>query len=149
VTPDGRFVAFASRATNLIDGDTNGVDDVFLRDRVAGTTERVSLNSSGAQGNSESSDPSLSADRRFIAFVSHASNLVGGRYERRSRCFLRDRLLGATERVAVPTDGAQATDRTLEPSFSPDGRFVAFSSPAPNLVARDTNGTARPERKSV
>src|SRR5262249_8085836 len=74
--PDARFVSFDSLASNLVAGDTNGVLDVFLRDRNTGTTTRVSVDSSGAQGNGASSSPSLSADGRYVAFQSAADDLV-------------------------------------------------------------------------
>src|SRR2546430_666107 len=75
---DGRFVAFSSLATNLVPGDTNGYYDVFVRDRHTGTTERVSVDSAGNQGDGESYAASISADGRFVAFVSGSTNLVPG-----------------------------------------------------------------------
>src|SRR5206468_675028 len=76
VSADGRFVAFRSLALNLVHADTNGHSDVFVHDRFRGTTERVSVDSSAAQGNGESVLPSISGDARFVAFESLASNLV-------------------------------------------------------------------------
>ena len=78
ISADGRFVAFSSDATNLVPGDTNGTADVFVRDRQTGTTRRVSVGPGGAQGNGDSVDPALSADGRFVAFESDATNLVPG-----------------------------------------------------------------------
>src|SRR5262245_46890037 len=74
----GRYVAFSSAASNLVSGDTNGFSDVFVRDRQLGTTERVSLSTSGAQANGSVVDPNMSVDGRYVAFVSAASNLVSG-----------------------------------------------------------------------
>src|SRR5438046_3037872 len=68
ISADGRFVVFYSYATNLVPGDTNGTGDVFVHDRQTGTTERVSVDSAGTQGNSNSDRPSISADGRFVAF---------------------------------------------------------------------------------
>ena len=78
ISADGRFVAFDSEATNLVPGDTNDASDVFVRDRQTGTTRRVSVSSGGAQGNGASFDPAISADGRFVAFNSDATNLVPG-----------------------------------------------------------------------
>jgi len=139
ISADGRFVAFHSAATNLVAGDTNAVHDSFLRDRQLGTTERVSVNTSGTQGNAASQFPTASADGRFVAYYGPSSNLVGGDTNGADDVFVRDRLLGTTERVSVSTGGAQGSSGSRAPSISADGRFVAFESFAANLVASDTN----------
>ena len=139
ISADGRFVAFASSASNLVAGDTNGVPDVFVRDRLAGVTRRVSVGASG-QANHFSADPAISADGRFVAFESGASNLVAGDTNGKSDVFVRDRLAGVTRRVSVGV-GGQANYTSNIPAISADGRFVAFDSGASNLVAGDTNGT--------
>ncbi len=140
ISPDGRYVAFESLATNLVLGDTNAMWDVFVRDRQLGTTERVSIATSGAQADDLSVNPSISADGRYVAFMSRATNLVpndtGGYYD----VFLRDRLLGTTVRISVDSFGAQGNDNSEVPCISADGRFVAFSSYASNFVPGDTNG---------
>lgn len=147
VSADGRFIAFASSASNLVPGDTNGVDDVFVRDRWTDITARVSVGPDGVQGNGASpappppaSFPAISADGRFVAFVSLASNLVGGDTNGVADVFVRDRQQGTTRRVSVATDGAQANGANFIPSISDTGRFVAFTSSATNLIASDTNG---------
>jgi Tol biopolymer transport system component len=140
ISRDGRYVAFESASNNLEAGDTNGAREVFLRDRVNGTTERIALSSSGAQGNDWSYYPSLSADARFIAFGSEASNLVSGDSNALSDIFVRDRLTGTTERVSISTGGTQANGASEKPEISADGRFVVFGSAATNLVPGDTNG---------
>jgi Tol biopolymer transport system component len=137
---DGRFVAFYSDASNLVDGDTNGARDVFVRDRATGTTTRVSVDSSGAQANSHSFAPAISGDGRFVAFSSDASNLVAGDTNSSDDIFVHDRESGATTRVSVSSAGAEADGGSFSPAFSSDGRFVAFLSDASNLVAGDTNG---------
>lgn len=76
VSSDGRYVAFYSLADNLVSADTNSVWDVFVHDRVSGATQRVSINSSGAQANNGSARPSISSDGRHVAFESSADNLV-------------------------------------------------------------------------
>jgi Tol biopolymer transport system component len=140
MSADGRLVTFTSEATNLVPGDTNGVDDVFVRDRVAGTTERVSVATGGGQANSISAQSDISADGRFVAFLSDASNLVAGDTNGVTDVFVHDRFTGTTERVSVATDGGQGNDNAGDPpSISADGRYVAFSSHATNLVAGVTN----------
>ncbi len=143
-SPDGRYVAFTSNATNLAAGDSNGVADIFVHDRQTGTTERVSVGSGGAQANSDSDHAAMSADGRYIAFVSNASNLVAGDTNGAPDIFVRDRQAGTTERANVNSSGGQTTVGYLigNPSISADGRFVAFSSDADNLVPKDTNGLA-------
>ncbi len=142
ISVDGRFVAFDSAATNLVAGDTNGVADIFVRDRATGTTERVSVDSAGAEGNGASSVAAISADGRFVAFLSYATNLVAGDTNGVADIFVRDRATGTTERVSVDSLGTQADgeSNTFSTSISADGRFVAFSSDAANLVVGDTNG---------
>jgi Tol biopolymer transport system component len=137
---DGRYVVFESEATNLSPGDTNGKRDIFIRDRTNGTTARVSLGSAGAQATDHCIDPAISADARYVAFASAASNLVSGDTNGTSDVFVRDLLSGVTERVSVSTTGAQASGSSTQPSISGDGRYVVFTSAATNLVAGDTNG---------
>ena len=140
VSADGRFVAFASFADNLVIGDTNGANDVFVRDRVAGTTTRLSVSSGGDQGNASSFSPSLSADGRFVTFGSSASNLVAADANGTSDVFVHDGLTGATELVSVDSAGAQGNGQSLDSRISADGRYVLFDSLANNLVLGDTNG---------
>ena len=140
VSGDGRFVAFSSLASNLLPGDSNGWADVFVYDRQTGSIERVSVSSDGAEGNEVSYEPSLNADGRFIAFTSFASNLVNEDMNPGADVFVRDRLTGVTEIVSISSDGAQGDNASSEPSLSRDGRFVAFSSQASNLVPVDSNG---------
>jgi len=142
ITGDGRFVAFISRATNLVAGDTNGAPDVFVHDRQTGQTTRVSVASDGTEGNNTSLDPLISADARFVAFDSGASTLVAGDTNGEWDAFLHDRQTGQTTRVSVASDGTEGNQGSGVPSISADGRFVAFYSRADNLVAGDTNGFA-------
>jgi Tol biopolymer transport system component len=136
----GRYVAFGSAASNLVPDDTNDAFDVFVRDRRAGTTERVSVGPGGAQGNQLSNDPAISPNGRFVAFISAATNLVPGDTNGQQDVFVRDRRTGRTERVSVATGGAQGNDHSFDPVLSADGRYVAFGSWATNLVPNDTNG---------
>jgi Tol biopolymer transport system component len=139
ISADGRFVAFMSYASNLVAGDTNGKYDVFVRDRQLGTTERVSLSTAGIEGDLDNGWPSISADGRFVAFSTDSTNLVAGDTNGMYDVFVRDRLLGKTERVSVATGGTQANSHSQNASISADGRFVAFQGGATNLVAGDTN----------
>ena len=140
VSSDGRYVSFDSAATNLVAGDTNVAQDVFLRDRQSGTTERVSVGAGGAEANSNSFSSSVSSDGRYVAFSSYASNLVAGDTNGTMDVFVRDRQAGTTERVSVASGGAQADQVCQYPAISADGRYVAFMSGASTLVAGDTNG---------
>jgi hypothetical protein len=140
ISADGRFVVFESAASNLVAGDTNGAWDVFVRDLTANVTTRVSVDSSGVQGNGMSGAPSISADGRFVLFESTASNLVPGDTNGASDVFLHDTLTGVTSRVSVGDVGQQGNGDSRIATISPSGRLVAFSSAANNLVAGDTNG---------
>ncbi len=139
LSADGRFVAFASAASNLVPGDTNNATDVFVFDRQSRTIERISVADDGTQGNGDSTAPSLSDDGRFVAFESNASNLVHGDTIERSDVFVFDRQTRSIEQVSVADDGTQGNGHSGSPSLSADGRFVAFRSLASNLVPGDTN----------
>ncbi len=143
ISADGRYVVFRSGATNLVAGDTNAKTDIFLRDMVLGQTTRVSTAGAGVEANGSSSAPVISADGRFIAYESLATNLVaddttGGGPD----IFVLDRQSGETMRLSVSPAGAEANGSSYAPSLSSDGRYVAFWSYASNLVASDANGAA-------
>ncbi|MFH1906503.1 MAG: hypothetical protein ABIL11_03830 [Chloroflexota bacterium] len=105
----------------------------------AGDTTRVSVASDGMQGDDHSWDPSISADGRYVAFQSSASNLVSGDTNGQPDIFVHDRQSWQTTRVSVASDGTQGNNGSLLSSISADGRYVAFSSAASNLVSGDTN----------
>jgi Tol biopolymer transport system component len=140
ISPDGRFVVFTSWATNLVAGDTNGFLDVFVRDRSTGVNERISLDAGGGESDEISLGGAISADGRFIAFWSLADDLVAGDTNLSFDVFRRDRALGTTERVSVDSSGAEGDATSWAPSLSADGKQIAFTSDATNLVAGDTNG---------
>jgi Tol biopolymer transport system component len=141
ISANGRYVAFQSLAGNLVSGDTNGTEDIFVHDRQTGQTSLVSVASDGTQGNSDSRRPSISADGRFVAFDSMASNLVAGDINGAWDVFVHDRQTGQTSRVSVASDGTQANGEAWLPSISADGRYVGFNSTASNLVSDDTNSS--------
>jgi Tol biopolymer transport system component len=143
ISADGRYVAFASMSSNLVEGDLNGwKSDVFVRDRRTGTTERVSVDSAGHEGNDMSGLPRISADGRYVAFASYASNLVDEDSNGFPDIFLFDRETRATRRISVGEAGNQANGPSFCPAISADGRHVAFGSEASNLISSDTNGFA-------
>jgi hypothetical protein len=143
ISADGRYVAFRSGATNMVPGDTNGKADAFVHDRQTGQTTRVSVASDGTQGNDNSGLPSISADGRYVAFKSHASNLVVGDTNGINDAFVHDCQTGQTTRVSVASDGTQGNGESAiyGISISADGHYVAFPSGASNLVMGDTNAT--------
>ncbi len=140
IAADGTCVVFESLATNLVPNDTNGVDDVFIRDLSTNTTERVSVDSFGNEGNGPSYGPGASHDGRYIVFASSASNLVLGDNNGAKDIFVRDRLLGQTIRVDVDSNGVEANLGAQFAWISDDGRHVAFESLSTNLASGDTNG---------
>jgi len=142
ISADGRFVAFASDATALVTGDHNRAGDVFVHDRRTGETSRVSVTSDGAQGNGHSFSPSISADGRFVAFVSEAANVVRGDTNGATDVFVHDRNSGRTTRVSVAFDGRQLNGDAYSPSISGDGRVVAFTTVAGNAAPADDNGAS-------
>jgi Tol biopolymer transport system component len=139
ISADGRYVVFDSYATNLVTGDTNGFSDIFVRDRQTGTTTLISKSSAGVVGDSDSIYPSFSSDDRYVAFESYATNLVAGDTNGMYDIFVRDRLTGTTTLVSKSSAGGQGDDYSEYPRLSADGRYVAFSSDATNMVPGDTN----------
>ncbi|MBX3059677.1 MAG: PD40 domain-containing protein, partial [Anaerolineae bacterium] len=124
----------------MVSDDTNGHKDVFVYDLQTGQTSRVSVASDGTHGNSYAAYPSISADGRYVTFVSDSSNLVSGDTNGSADIFVHDRQTAQTSRVSVASDGSQANSFSELPSISADGRHVVFSSEASNLVSDDTNG---------
>ncbi|HEY1487643.1 MAG TPA: hypothetical protein VGF84_16165 [Micromonosporaceae bacterium] len=139
ISADGRYIAFISSASNLVAGDTNGTADIFLRDMTTAVTSRISVTTGALQANGNSDGPSISADGRFIAFDSGATNLVPGDTNGVTDVFLRDRTAGTTKRISVGPYGVQADGEVTQPAISADGKYVAFVSEASNLVGTDTD----------
>lgn len=139
ISADGRFVAYHAAASNLVADDTNRATDVFVYDRFANTTARISVNSAGEPGNGDSRHPALSGDGRYVAFQSAADNLGPLRGANHTQIYVHDRQTGATETVSFGADGLPGNGDSTHPALSADGRLVAFQSLASNLVAQDTN----------
>ncbi len=135
MSADGDFVVFSSSASNLVSEDDNLQQDVFLYSRLTGVIERVSVGTSGESPNNASSFPSVSADGRYVAFISSASNLVSNDTNNVSDVFVYDRDLGVTQRVSLTEAGAQSTGVVSDCMMSADGQFVVFSSSDSSLVA--------------
>ena len=139
ISADGRFVVFTSQNETLVAGDTNDVDDVFVRDRSAGTTERVSVSTTGVESDQLSARPSISASGRYVAFVSLASTLVSPDGPAESEIFVHDRVGHTTERVSLTASGQAASADSGFPTLSDDGRYVAFENSSDALVPGDAN----------
>jgi Tol biopolymer transport system component len=146
ISADGRYVTFQSTASNLVTGDTNGIQDVFVKDTITGVTPRVSTNGAGVEipsGGGYAKVGAISADGRYVAFTAAglATNLVAGDTNGVTDSFLKDMVTGITTPVSTTSSGAEAIGGTsYVTAISADGRFVAFFSDATNLVAGDTNG---------
>ncbi|MCQ3933258.1 MAG: hypothetical protein DPW16_22660, partial [Chloroflexi bacterium] len=139
ISADGRYIAFESEATNLVLTDTNGEQDIFVRDRQTNTTTRVSVVTGGANANAYSYHPAISNDGNLIAFASLADNLVPNDTNSSDDIFLHDRTTSTTTRISVATDGTQGDFYSVYPVMSDDGRYVVYESSSENLVAGDTN----------
>lgn len=141
LSANGNLVVFWSTAQNLVPNDTNGVADVFVRNRAAGTTTRISVDSAGVESNGASTDPAISADGRFVVFTSAASNLVSNDANNRSDVFLHDLQTATTTRISLDSSGNEGNGDSGRPDISADGRFVAYHGTSSNLAPQDTNTT--------
>jgi hypothetical protein len=142
ISADGRYVVFTTEASNLVSNDTNNKWDIFLRDRQMNTTVRVSVSSTGSQSNGNSWLPRISEDGDTVVYTSEATNLISSDSNNRWDIFVFNRLNGQTERVSISTSGVQANGDSGDnktPAISADGRYIAFTSEASNLVTGDTN----------
>ncbi|MFE0753850.1 beta strand repeat-containing protein [Inquilinus sp. NPDC058860] len=142
ISGNGRYVVFQSDATNLVAGDSNGATDIFVRDLQTNTTTRVSTAGDGSQANDLSIQAVISADGRYVVFLSNASNLVQGDTNGLRDIFLKDMVTGTVTRLSVAADGSQLNDLSNTPSISADGRTVTFQTQATNTgVGAEGNGT--------
>ena len=142
ISANGRYVAFSGSANNLVTGDSNNIDDAFVRDRTAGTTERVSVDSLEAQSSAGTwtSDVVMTPDGRYVAFDSTATGLVANDTNAEFDVFVRDRTSGTTDRASLTAAGGQIPGHSAHPAISNDGRYVVFHSNIDAIVAGDSNG---------
>jgi hypothetical protein len=141
ISNDGRYVGFVSRASTLVTDDTNSWNDIFVHDRNTGETTRVSVDSDGGQSNGPTYVPSISADGRYVAFDSAATNLVPDDTNSAIDIFIHDRETGITRRVSTDAMGVESNGSSYRPSLSADGHYIIFDSQAGNLVSNDINGS--------
>jgi uncharacterized repeat protein (TIGR01451 family) len=141
ISADGRYIVFSSLASNLVSGDTNETGDIFVYDSITETLERISLTSDGTELDSNSSQPSISADGRYVVFQSRASNLAIDNPNFYNNIYLRDRLTGETRSVSLSTNGL-VDGNSINPSISANGSSITFESLATSLVAGDTNNVS-------
>jgi Tol biopolymer transport system component len=139
ISPNGRYVAFESAASNIVPGDANGADDAFMYDRVRGTTVRASVADDETPGNWDSWVPLVSDNGRYVSFTSRATNLVNGDHNGIADAFVRDLRRGTTTRVSVDSNGVEGNAHSNRGPVDASGRFVVFASSASNLVANDGN----------
>lgn len=139
---DGSRVVWESIATNLVAGDTNAKEDVFVRLVATNQTIRVSVSTAGTQTTSASNDASLSTSGTTVAFYSTATNLVSGDTNSRGDVFIRDLTANTTDRVSVSASGGQINDASSGPWLSGDGSATAFASVGTNVVPADTDATS-------
>lgn len=140
ITRNGRWVAFASAASNLVPNDSNDKLDVFVHDRQSGQTRRISVDAFGAEGHDDSIEPAIAADGRWVAFASKAENLVPFDDNGKIDVFRYDLASAMVERISVTSSGAEVDKESQSPDLSADGRFVLYHSLADALAPGDSNG---------
>jgi Ca2+-binding RTX toxin-like protein len=143
IAADGRYVVFESIATNLVDNDTNGAADIFVKDLQTGAIQRVSTAANGAEGNLDSSNPQISNDGHYVVFQSNATNLTADSYGYpRTQIFVKDLQTGDIERVSLDSTQWQGNAFVFRKAqFSADGHYVVFETNSSNMIAGDTNYT--------
>jgi Tol biopolymer transport system component len=139
ITPDGRYIVYNSAASNLVEGDTNALTDIFVYDRTTQQTKRINVANDGSQANLGSRLPYISDDGMRVSFLSSANNLVPGDTNKFNDIFVRDLKKNTTVRVSVSSTGVQANGSSWKNNISGNGRYVVYQSAAKNLVASDTN----------
>ncbi|MBE0429623.1 MAG: PD40 domain-containing protein [Thermoleophilia bacterium] len=140
MTADGRQVAFRSIASDLVPGITNDMRDIFIKDVETGDISRISVSPEGAEANAPSEDPDISADGRFVVFVTAATNLAPGTSGAVTNIVMKDRADGSVTLVSADAAGIEGNGNSDRPAISADGRYVAFNTEASNLAPDDTNG---------
>ncbi len=140
VSGDGRYVTFTSYASNLVADDTNDCADIFVRDRLLETTNRISISNSGEEGNADSFGSEISANGDCITFCSYANNLLDNDKNYYSDVFVFDRTQKRIKRISISNTGEESNSDSLYPDISGDGRYITFTSDANNLDFNDKNG---------
>ena len=140
ISGDGRYVMFKSAANNLVSGDTNVEDDIFLHDRQTHQTIRVNVSSDGEQANGYSQNASISQDGKFIVFESGANNLIVGDNNNKDDAFIYNRETSEISLVSITYNGLQGNESSAPTGVSKDGRYVVFCSSSTNMVENDNNG---------
>ncbi len=140
ISPDGRWAVFQSLATNLDPLDADAISDVYLKDLVTDATVLVSQTAAGVKGNGASTDPSVSADGRYVAFATESTNFAAPDTNAVADLYVKDVLTGALVKLSVGLEGAEADGASRRPRISADGSVVVFDSSATNLVFPDNNG---------
>lgn len=141
ISDDGRYVAFEYDGDDMVNGDANGYGDVFVRDMVANTTVIASVSSAEVSANSQSYDPQISGNGRYVIFTSDSTNLVAGDPDNETQVFVRDLQAGTTTLGSATNSGGFGNARAIEGDISSDGRYVVFASPATDLITPATNGS--------
>jgi Tol biopolymer transport system component len=149
ISADGRFVAFDSYSTQLVNDDNNSAPDIFVRDISAQTTSRVSVSSDGSEGDIDSSRPDISGDGRYVVFTSVATNLVAGDTNSNSDVFIHDQQTQETRLISVNALGEQGNDHSLFSRISDDGSLVVFASRASNLTDDNNDGLYNDDTNGV
>jgi Tol biopolymer transport system component len=142
ISADGRYVVFTSDATNLVPDDTNNAFDVFVEDRWLKQITRVSVNNDGKPGDLNSSQPAISADGRYIALSSYATNLVPNDTNNVADIFVYDQQTHQITCVSIDSQGSPSNGNSFNPTPSSNGHLIAFESEATNLVPDDTNNAS-------
>jgi Tol biopolymer transport system component len=140
MSPDAHYVVYWTGSNNLDPRDTNSAVDVFVHDRINGTTELASVNSLGVVGNAASALPSVSGDGRWVCFASDSTNFEPGDSGLWTDIFVHDQISGITERIDRTPSGGWPSGHALGSAVSSDARFIAYTSKAPDIVPNDTNG---------
>lgn len=139
ISADGRYIVFTSAANNVVPGDVNNREDVFVRDRKQSTTTLISKTNVGVTGNKASIKPAISCDGSYIAFASDATDLVAGDTNGQQDIFLADRITGGTvTNITLGANNFSLGGGSID--ISCNGETIVFESRASNLVPNDTNG---------
>ncbi|MEM8677474.1 MAG: hypothetical protein AAGF83_26985, partial [Cyanobacteria bacterium P01_G01_bin.67] len=143
VSDSGRYVVFESAANNLVPGDTNNINDIFVRDRINKTTTRINLAPNGTQADGSVHLNDISDDAQYIVFSSTASNLGGNStIDDHNDIFVYDLTANSIQQISTASNGGSANSDSFFGSISGNGRYIAYQSSASNIVSNDTNNAS-------